>query len=312
MVYILSEENDLSTDLVLEWLKNNSTKFIRINDNKFSTISIGIEKISPFNQDDVIWHRRGRFNLIPDEMYYNLNTKNHLIEYLEKEENVAIEYLEDYLKINLKNKYIGSYFDEKYNNKLTNLYLAKKVGFNIPDTIVSNDKNELAQFIKRHKEVVYKDLRAPVNIKFKDKKLESTGVRIVTKKMIEGLNKIFSPIFIQEYIEKFVEIRIFFFNEKMFPMAIFSQMNEKTKIDFRNYDDKKTNRNVPFEVPFDVKRKIKKFLKLLRINTGSIDLILTPSYDYYFLEINPMGQFHWLSANCNYHVEKYIADFLSK
>jgi hypothetical protein len=46
------------------------------------------------------------------------------------------------------------------------------------------------------------------------------------------------------------------------------------------------------------------------MNTGSIDLILTPNGEYFFLEINPMGQYDWLSKNCNYYIEKDIAEML--
>ena len=55
-----------------------------------------------------------------------------------------------------------------------------------------------------------------------------------------------SPIFVQEYIEKQFEIRVFFFNEMLFSMAIFSQNDMKTKVDFRNYNSERPNRCIPF------------------------------------------------------------------
>ena len=48
------------------------------------------------------------------------------------------------------------------------------------------------------------------------------------------------------------------------------------------------------------------------INTGSIDLIYSLSNEYVFLEVNPQGQFDWLSKNCNYYIEKDIAELLKK
>ena len=95
-----------------------------------------------------------------------------------------------------------------------------------------------------------------------------------------------------------------------YPMAIFSQNDETTKIDYRNYNYDKPNRNVPFVLPKLILKKIKKFISKLEINTGSIDLIINKKGDYFFLEINPMGQYDWVSQNCNYYIDKDIAEIL--
>lgn len=59
-------------------------------------------------------------------------------------------------------------------------------------------------------------------------------------------------------------------------------------------------------------KKIKKFVYDNEYTTGSIDLIYSVDNQFIFLEINPMGQFDWLSGNCNYHIEKKIAEILIK
>jgi glutathione synthase/RimK-type ligase-like ATP-grasp enzyme len=94
-------------------------------------------------------------------------------------------------------------------------------------------------------------------------------------------------------------------------MAIFSQKNKKTKIDFRNYDDELPNRNVPYQLPKSVEGKLIQMLDFLDYTTGSIDLIKTKSGDYVFLEINPVGQFGMVSYPCNYYLEEKIAIHLS-
>ena len=48
----------------------------------------------------------------------------------------------------------------------------------------------------------------------------------------------------------------------------------------------------------------------LNLNTGSIDLIKTKNNDYFFLEVNPCGQYESLSFNCNYQLNKKIATWL--
>ena len=91
-------------------------------------------------------------------------------------------------------------------------------------------------------------------------------------------------------------------------MAIFSQGNQKTAIDFRNYDEVKRNRSVAFELPEDIKKKILHFMHEVELDTGSIDFILTPKKEYIFLEINPAGNIEMVSEPCNYYIEKRIAE----
>ena len=52
-------------------------------------------------------------------------------------------------------------------------------------------------------------------------------------------------------------------------------------------------------------------MNLIGLNTGSIDMILTPEGDYYFLEVNPVGQFGMISHPCNFYLEEKVANFLT-
>ena len=90
-------------------------------------------------------------------------------------------------------------------------------------------------------------------------------------------------------------------------MAIFSQMDEMTKVDFRNYNREKPNRCLPFKLPEEIKCKLVQFNKIMNLDTGSIDMIVTPDNKFYFIEVNPIGQFGWVSKNCNYRLEEKIA-----
>ena len=85
----------------------------------------------------------------------------------------------------------------------------------------------------------------------------------------------FPPSFCQAYIEKKIELRIFFLGNQFFSAAIFSQSNPKTKIDFRNYDDENPNRIIPFNLPKDVSKKLLKMINSLKLTSGSIDMIYT-------------------------------------
>ena len=93
-------------------------------------------------------------------------------------------------------------------------------------------------------------------------------------------------------------------------MAIFSQNDEQTQLDYRNYNRVKPNRNIPYILPKDIETKLQKLMDKLDLNTGSIDMMVTTEGEYVFLEVNPTGQFGWVSENCNYYLEEKIAHCL--
>jgi glutathione synthase/RimK-type ligase-like ATP-grasp enzyme len=93
-------------------------------------------------------------------------------------------------------------------------------------------------------------------------------------------------------------------------MAMFTQRNNKTSIDFRNYDLKNPPRRVPYNLPKHIEQKADNLMKELGVNTGSIDMIYTKNKEYVFLEVNPAGQFGMTAVPCNYPINKKMAEYL--
>ncbi|WP_428228619.1 grasp-with-spasm system ATP-grasp peptide maturase [Flavobacterium sp.] len=122
-----------------------------------------------------------------------------------------------------------------------------------------------------------------------------------------SVNTNFFPSLVTGLIEKELEIRTFYIDGSFFSMAIFSQSDKKTSIDFRKYTN---NRNEPYKLPFDVEEKLKNIFTDLELNCGSADLILDKNGEYIFLEINPVGQYAMTSLPCNYNLDKKIANYL--
>lgn len=309
MILLISSKYDLTTNKVARWLKKYNANYFRLNTEEYNIldffsisnncVNTKIDKVDFLNVN-TIWHRRGRLRHIPNE----LNSLGNFTLYLKKEEDALIKSIELYYKESIK--YIGSYLKEIENYKLFNLLKAKEAGFKIPKTLVTTSKFELHKFIVNNRSIS-KDIRYAVHINTNKELIHSCGTFEVKKEDLDLLDENFAPILVQEYVEKKFEIRVFLFEEKFFSMAIFSQNDEKTKIDFRNYNEEKPNRCVPFKLPKDIDLKLRNFKDLMNIETGSIDIIYSMDKEYIFLEVNPMGQFDWLSKNCNYNIEEKIA-----
>ncbi len=194
-------------------------------------------------------------------------------------------------------------------NKISVLKVASKIGFKIPETLITNNKKMLQDFALQHPKIIVKPLMNPLSHS-NGKTQFFSYTEILTLAEIEKLPDTFFPTLIQECIEKFAELRVFYLDGKKFCMAIFSQESDRTKTDYRKYNNARPNRTVPFQLPKAIEDKIDALMIVLKLNTGSLDIIYTPSGEYYFLEVNPVGQFGIVSQSCNYYLEKQIAEWL--
>ena len=64
---------------------------------------------------------------------------------------------------------------------------------------------------------------------------------------------------------------------------------------------------MPIDIPNEIVCKLQLLMKELVLESGSIDMIVTPDDKYVFLEVNPVGQFDYVGKRCNYQLDKEIA-----
>ena len=313
MIVIISEDKDQSTTDVIEWINFFGVPFMRVNgSNEISGLSINADgymfrvnnKMLKPDEVTALWYRRGFLNF--RRLAFGSKDfpfKKTLQKYEAKELSILNSYLFNKLK---PVKCLGDFHNTEV-NKLVNLDTAKLMGLNVPDTLITTNKQELEAFLSRHKQVITKSI-GEVIIGFEEPySITSYTSRIITT---DDLPNDFFPALFQQEIPKKYEVRVFYLRGSFYSMAIFSQEDRQTSIDFRNYNHEKPNRVVPYQLPKDVSAKLDHMMKKCRYDTGSIDLIVTPDNQFYFLEINPVGQFAMVSYPCNYRIEKKIAEYL--
>ncbi|WP_378180860.1 hypothetical protein [Aquimarina sp. SS2-1] len=313
MILVIGDANDITTNITMEWIQHYTSDVKRINFSDFTPLN-GLRLSNDTNSvvlADIdmstvhkIWHRRGSIRFLSKKLRANTS----LYPYLKKEEDSLLKSLEDMLGDH--SEYIGSYHKEVENYKIDYLITAKECGISIPDTLITTAKKELKLFFNTYDQIITKDIRYGIKIHQAEQSLYSAGTFIVNQEMIGSMNNTFAPTLVQEKIEKKYEIRVFFFKERLYPMAILSQNDKQTTIDYRNYNRKRPNRNVPVLLPDTIEKKVLDFIGKCGLSTGSIDMIVDTFDNYIFLEVNPQGQLDWVSKNCNYHIEKEIAEYL--
>ncbi|CAM1356380.1 grasp-with-spasm system ATP-grasp peptide maturase [Tenacibaculum ascidiaceicola] len=322
MILILSDQFDQSTNVVIDWLKYFNVPFFRINENdlcEIVEISIGSinrilikinNKVIDLNEVSSYWYRRGQFKIkIPK---FLANNETAIFESkINKNTNEEIITIVEFVNIFLDNKRsLGRYFDN-FTNKLSNLRTAKLCGLSVPETIISSKKKQIKSFYVREKEeIITKALSQTIMFsKPKEGSIQAYTSKVSNEDIDKYDNNIFPSLF-QKMLNKKYELRVFFLEEEFYPMAIFSQNNKKTEVDFRRYDRNRPNRCVPFILPKKVRKKISLFIEKKKFKTGSIDMIVTTDDEFVFLEINPVGQFGMTSFPCNYYLHKKIAKHL--
>jgi ATP-GRASP peptide maturase of grasp-with-spasm system len=326
MILIVSQDRfEASTQDVIDWISLLKGKFYRLNGDEFYSIKgVKASKIgkdgnindnlpSYLKEVNIAWFRRWNTRDYLDVFYNTNRPTDHSFDiYNSLHQDSGT--IRQYFFYNLQNLNIKKWLtppSKTGNNKLITLSMAKEVGLTIPETAVIGTKTDLIEFYKLRKTIITKDLTAPFVLKIGDEGWFMSKTREVSKKFIDTLPDTFIPSLFQELVEKSYELRIFYLDGIFYSMAIFSQKNKKTQLDFRNYDTVKPNRTVPYKLPKSLEAKLSKLLEKMGLNTASIDIIRKKgTNEYIFLEVNPVGQFGMTSIPCNYYLEKKIAEYL--
>lgn len=193
-------------------------------------------------------------------------------------------------------------------NKLDVLAKASEVGMDVPNTLVSGDREEIIKFYQECNEnIITKSLYAI--IPSYNGNNEGFTLKSYTEPVedIEMLPEQCFPTFFQQNIEKAYEIRVFFLDGKCYSAAILSQANNNSHVDYRREDRKNPSRIVPYNLNSKTKSQIIELMKAVGLNTGSLDFIIGQDGKTYFLEVNPVGQYGFINSACNFKISDDIA-----
>lgn len=314
MILILSVDYDYSTGQVIRWLNHFQKPYVRINENdevvivKLNHIDFFFkfkDKIYSLSKISSIWYRRGNLNI--DIMPFKIKNKKNILEnYNQKEVEEILFYIHNLFK----SKNSLNNFNIYHVNKLDVLRYCREHGLNKASFIVTQSKKELIDFYKNEINVISKAVNTPF-VMLTGLKNYYSYTYMLSKNNIEHLPDYFTPTFFQKGIDKKYEIRTFYLEGDFYSMAIFSQNNKQTKVDFRHYDWDNPNRTMSFQLPKWYEIKIHKMLTHFKVNCASLDTLISKTNEYFMIDINPIGQFGMTSIPCNYQLEKKIAHYLA-
>ncbi len=324
-ILIISKSTaDISTEDVIDWLILNGNRPERLNgdsieDFKSHGITFSINDVGELISNTgmtgsfySIWLRRWSdySSLIETKRSFDNSVSADLVAHIISQLTRDLSVIENFILSNIRCvKFLGS-DNKKHGNKLNNLLLAKKHNLEIPEFILTTEKTSLNKFFEKYnKKIILKDLSITFNYDL-GSNLYTTYTELITEEDISNFPDKFYLSFFQEYIEKEYEIRCFILETKVYSMAIFSQIDDKTKVDCRKYNFQNPNRTVPYSLPLVIEKQLINLFSDLKLLSGSVDLIKGLDKKYYFLEINSDGQFGMVAECCNYNINYEIAKFL--
>ena len=189
-------------------------------------------------------------------------------------------------------------------NKLYQLKLAKEYGLTTPVTWVAN---HASSHIKPKANYIIKSIDTAL---FHDSQQEyfTYSTQMSGQELIESELRL-APVIIQEFLSNKTDIRATIVDNAIFAAAITTE-GRSIEGDWR-----KTNKDkltyTPIELPQQICNQLLKLMHALSLSFGGVDLALVGG-QYYFIEVNPTGEWGWLSTNSIFPIEKEIVDALSQ
>lgn len=183
---------------------------------------------------------------------------------------------------------------ELHRKKGVQSQIMQQNGIRIPRTIVTDDKDALEEFYNANdKSIIYKPVRGGAYTqKMKDEDL------------LRSDSLINCPAQMQEFIDG-VDIRVYAFDTgEIFAGEIIAQ-----NVDFRE-DKQAIIKKV--ELPQKVQQDCLKILKLLGLKYSGIDVRLSKTGEYVFIEANPAPMFSHFENMTGYEITNTLIKNLSK
>jgi glutathione synthase/RimK-type ligase-like ATP-grasp enzyme len=305
MILILSREGDNHITKVCEILTQASKLFFLLDQSEFpieSSFSFEFDKKESFfkfsNERDTIdlarcsaaWWRRPQKIKLHGEIISDYDTQ-----FIHDECRHALRGLWSSMKC----KWINDpYKNDIASKKVLQLEMAKRIGFSIPNTLITNSPNDANRFISQLGvgNVIFKPL-SPTEKDWRETRL----LKKVELDILECVK--FAPVIFQEFIVSKYNLRITVINRKIFSAVILA--DEASYI----YDIRMSENHTiePYSLPKKVELHIHKLMNSLGLVYGAIDMIVKPDGQYIFLEINPAGQWLFIEKATNMPISEAIA-----
>jgi len=197
------------------------------------------------------------------------------------------------------------------NDKLKQLTVASNCGLNIPESIFTNDSEQVRTFFQ-------KECNGNMIAKLHGSLSRSMNgdtpffpTTCITAQNLEELDSlIYCPMIFQRMIEKAYELRIIYVDGQFFTGKINTNESLKGATDWRIANDILFKWE-QYALPQNIETALTKMMHKHELLFGAIDMIREINGTYTFLEINPQGEWGMLQRDLGYPIAQTIAEKLT-
>lgn len=315
-VLVITNKEDLTVDFVIEAFKLRNINYYRFNTEDIGTII----KIYFFSDGYKLFDfRKSKLISINDfnSVYFRrpkMPSPDTGLTYGEQQFYIAeiSTYLEGIYRSLSSRFWLNSVFDIRFaENKPYQLSVAKWIGFLVPEFCISNDPEICKNFIKKHDDCIFKPLKSGLI-----EEPEGVGKVLYTTKVDSNfIDKITTngamPIYLQRQVIKQSDIRVTVVGDKVFGAKILSQSSDASIVDWRKSDAILPHERI--DIPSEIQSMCLRLCECFNLNFAAIDFILDNTARFWFLEINPNGQWAWIESLLGYPISDEIAElFLTR
>ncbi len=315
MILIISNKWDISVDFVIRECRSRNIPYIRLNTEDIvhneAAISVndsfGIVLVKDgfsYHLNDCItgiWIRR------PGKVYefQDKNKPSNAIQKFVHEQWAiwleALREIEGVVWIN------DPYFSSKMENKIIQLKAARAVGFAIPDTLISNSARIIREHFGANNQIIIKALYSPlIEEKNQDYFIFTNSI---DTEQLDNEEVSVCPSIYQECLWPKRDYRVTVVGNAVMCVEIIMKSTEPGSVDWRTLESKVEYRHA--DLPEEISALCIEFVRSCGLIFGAIDLVENDG-KYYFIEINPSGEWGWLQKQLDLPVAKSIVNVFAK
>ncbi|NUT47847.1 MAG: MvdC family ATP-grasp ribosomal peptide maturase [Saccharothrix sp.] len=317
MIVLVTNKVDLAADRVVDELARRATSFVRLNTEDFPSaihcryrlgadglraeLDLGRGRSIVPDEVRAVWYRR------PEPPTIDPGVTDPVARRFAASESTAV--LRGFLALANRATWVNDPAANRVaEHKVVQLRLAAEEGFAVPETLVTNVPREAADFCERFEgRVVAKGAGPGFVHPVSRAQIYTNRVRAEHLAFLGDLRH--SPVVLQEYVDKALELRVTVVGERVFAAEIDSQSTPTTTDDWRR--DAFSAPHRLHRLPDTVAERCRRLARRFGLVFGALDLILTPPGDYVFLELNPNGEWDWIEAMTGTPIAAALADVLT-
>lgn len=315
MILILAATADVTARRVRRWLRHAGADVLQLDcDDPVVELTITIDddreeaslrsrsgRAFRLSEVDAFWYRRGELAPDPSLIGADATARARLREW-----TAMHEWLLSRLEARPS---LGSWERETRCSKLEQLGAARALGVRIPSTEISTDRAHLRRAIRAWPRAVTKAIQAGDPV---EGTTTTTALRPDTGPDTgpdDAPPRSF-PRLAQERVERAIELRIFYLAGQTWTLAMIPRRGATPPVDVREAELDQSFHLVPYDLPAALRAELARLMATLKLDTGSIDMLVGPDGRHTFLEVNPSGQLDWLARALNAPIERAIAEHL--